>query len=464
MPLLLHFYAFTRRRDKNRHKGRVGTARENLNSILTRYNEVIREIGKSDSLRVHGSPAGFVSSFENFSFLERVRTEFRIDFIELSQRLQQSISDLRTELLHGKSSEEDPSSVSQIAGLSQRLVTAKKGRSEVFERLAELRAQVQQFERAEHDLSARVQASKDLLRLKQSGIGILPEAECPTCGQLVSPARLKLEDHNARDVETHTTALERELKTISKKKHSLVSETIAASVELQKIEAEYEDTSMALKLINQATQPLRESLIRISSEIMRNEKTIDLYTRVRRRLNEIQGEWDQEFAKAKALHSSTSVNLDAEKSIIRAFEQRLGQTLWSLRHNAVQREDLGAIELDSRYNPILRHRNLQILGSASDRARLILAYVWALASVATRHPGVLILDEPVQQNPDRLHIEHLVEFLIANKNLAAFQAIVITYLPDDVINRLRAAGVGVDQLTPGRRFLNLVEPNVLASR
>jgi ABC-type molybdenum transport system ATPase subunit/photorepair protein PhrA len=69
------------------------------------------------------------------------------------------------------------------------------------------------------------------------------------------------------------------------------------------------------------------------------------------------------------------------------------------------------------------------------------------------HPGLVILDEPLQQNPDPQHRSLFLKFLA--KDLAktlAFQTLVFTSLTGQEISSLRKQGVTV--ITPeGKHFL-----------
>jgi hypothetical protein len=74
------------------------------------------------------------------------------------------------------------------------------------------------------------------------------------------------------------------------------------------------------------------------------------------------------------------------------------------------------------------------------------------------HPGLVILDEPLQQNPDPKHRERFLSFL--SKELAKkvpFQVVIFTSLRQGEITQLRRGGVSV--VTPeGAKFLALDAP------
>ena len=90
------------------------------------------------------------------------------------------------------------------------------------------------------------------------------------------------------------------------------------------------------------------------------------------------------------------------------------------------------------------------------------AYSLALAATAQqiggKYPGFLIMDELLQQNPDKKHRDLFLEFL--TKELAQkskFQTLVFTWLSDAEIGRLRKEGTTVIT-PPGEHFLQLPKP------
>jgi len=117
------------------------------------------------------------------------------------------------------------------------------------------------------------------------------------------------------------------------------------------------------------------------------------------------------------------------------------------------------VHLDEQYVPYLGTRRLRSLGSASDHPRLVAAYVLALAKASGTlgglHPGFLVLDEPLQQNPDPEHRRLFINFLqSAAARQLQYQTIVFTSLYDEESLRLKQAGVPT--VTPdGEHLLRL---------
>jgi energy-coupling factor transporter ATP-binding protein EcfA2 len=91
---------------------------------------------------------------------------------------------------------------------------------------------------------------------------------------------------------------------------------------------------------------------------------------------------------------------------------------------------------------------------------LTTAYALALAAAGTRqtglHPGLVLLDEPLQQNPDPKHRTRFMQFL--GKDLArtaGFQTVMFTSLRTDEVTKLRKEGVNV-QTPAGKKWLQLL--------
>lgn len=444
-----------------------GQIRQEMNSIFVRYQEVIGELGWSDNLQVSGSFVDVLSQVRGINFLDRVKVNNNFSLERERTRLVERISRLKTELTQG-SVDQDRSRSEGVAELAQGIISLKTRRGEVIGQMGDLRVQTRQLQGVERDLELRLNSAKDLIRLRSSGVGILPEAHCPTCGQNVSPDGVHMEQHPVDEVGAQVAALEREIKTIKRNRRTMLVEARRLSAELHQLETRLEADSRTLQLANEAIDPVRESLVRISHEIVRLEGELQANIRIWRRLTELQRALDECLHRATQLQREFVASLEAEQGRVLAFSREVGKLLGVLGHSAVKPENLGDVALDERYTPRLRNKRLDLLGSASDRARLIMAYVWALASVATamdgHHPGILVLDEPLQQNPDRKHVDFLIRFLIEQQrsmrllgeNARELQVILITFLLDQDIRTLENAGVPLTILEDTERFLKLV--------
>ena len=129
-----------------------------------------------------------------------------------------------------------------------------------------------------------------------------------------------------------------------------------------------------------------------------------------------------------------------------------------LGHSAIVGGTGEEIRLGEDYAPYVGHRPLRSLGSASDRPRVVAAYTMALAAssraIGGLHPGLVVLDEPLQQNPDEAHRSLFAEYLKRETVTEAsdFQTIIFTSLSGSEVEGLRAHGTNIVAVG-GDRFL-----------
>ena len=99
---------------------------------------------------------------------------------------------------------------------SQRVIELKERRHRLNADLTSLRVQHKEAEELKASLEHRIQAAKDVLRLKQTGIGRFDVVECPTCHRDVAPESFALTQHSEELVEAHIEALKRDREFVKK--------------------------------------------------------------------------------------------------------------------------------------------------------------------------------------------------------------------------------------------------------
>jgi hypothetical protein len=139
-----------------------------------------------------------------------------------------------------------------------------------------------------------------------------------------------------------------------------------------------------------------------------------------------------------------------------AFIEAFRKYLVALGHSEVNQQNAQMVTLDQQYIPFMNNKRLRTLGSASDQSRLVAAYSLALAAASEQmdgqHPGFVILDEPLQQNPDEKHREFFSNFLTKElPQKSTFQTLILTWLSDPEIDKLRKQGTNVI-MPPGAHF------------
>jgi hypothetical protein len=202
---------------------------------------------------------------------------------------------------------------------------------------------------------------------------------------------------------------------------------------------------------------VREQLTKRAADLSGAEREQDRILALRAHIGQLQGEVDAWLKRADGLEARSDAVTDVARRRAR-LQEALARYLRELGHNAITPENIDALRLDDEYVPYLGARRLHSLGSASDQSRLIAAYSLALADASPTlgglHPGFVVLDEPLQQNPDDEHRELLFSSLTGELAAVAFQLVIFTWLPQGDIDRLREAGIHV--ITPqGHHFLSL---------
>ena len=310
-------------------------------------------------------------------------------------------------------------------------------------------------------LDHRIQSASDLLRLKETGVGRLEHVECPTCHRDLDPVTFALTSQSAESIRTHIEALKRDREMMTTNSRSVESGLRTAQAAMRNLDGELREAERVLMGVTSAVGAEREQIAQIVGELSTIDRETDRARENIEEIKELQGEIDRWLADAAAASGERPVAGDIGERR-QAFLNALRQYLLELRHSEVREGTENLLIFDEQYVPYFDNRRLRSLGSASDHSRLTAAYALALAATGTKdgglHPGIVILDEPLQQNPDPKHRSRFIEFL--SKHLARnakFQTIIFTSLKEEELDELRQEGVMV-QTPPGKKWLQLVPP------
>jgi hypothetical protein len=345
------------------------------------------------------------------------------------------------------------------AEASQRTIELKRRRHTMNESLNTLRIQRDQTDELIGTLDHRIQSASDLLRLKETGVGRLEHVECPTCHRDLDPVTFALTSQSADSIRTHIESLRRDREMMIANSRSVESELRTAQATMRNLDGELREAERVLMGVTSAVGAEREQIAQIVGELSSIDRDTDRARETIEEIKELQAEIDRWLADAASASGERPVASDIGQRRL-AFLNALRQYLVELRHSEVREGAENLLIFDEQYVPYFDNRRLRSLGSASDHSRLTAAYALALAATGTKdgglHPGIVILDEPLQQNPDPKHRSRFIEFL--SKHLAQnaiFQTIIFTSLKEEELEELRQEGVMV-QTPPGKKWLQLV--------
>lgn len=437
---------------------REAALRESARGIADRITAFFLRHGWEANWTGYGSIQDTITRWSLRGLRDVLLQDANVDLVSRRKSLETQAEALRRALA---ADPVDPADASAASAVSQKVVDLKKRRHELNEELRTLRAQHTAFKELLTSLSHRMHAANDVLRLKTTGVGRFERAECPTCHRDLDPSTFSLTEQSEESVATHIDALKRDYELMSSNLQAIEARLTSTQAEFVRIEGELRDFERSLVTVNAAIGSLREQLAKTAVELTTVERRLDQVVEASAELDKLQtavGGWLKE---AKAAQQLGQHQTDLQERL-EIFLRHLQEYLVALGHSALLASNPAPLHLDERYTPYLGTRRLRSLGSASDQSRLVAAYCLALAAsskeVTGFHPGIVVLDEPLQQNPDDAHRDLFNTFLSDQlARQSGFQTVVFTFIRDAEIARLRKQGTKV--ITPeGKHFLKIISP------
>ena len=434
--------------------------RDRARAVAERVNNAVTKFGWTINWSGNGSVADVLARWLSKTIKESLVREAEVNLVTQRDVLQWRIDALKRRLT---SEPIDPNDRQAPTGASQRFVELKDERNGLN---AELRAARQQRANASEllaSIESRMAAAQDLLRFKETGVGRLDHVECPTCHRELDHTTFHLVDQSPAMVGAHVEALRRDRNLMRDNLESLDDQRLALRARLSVVESELADAQNALATITMAIGSSREQLAKTAADLSAAERQMERFFSFVADIDQLQSEIDLWMDEAKALQAGGVLSLELPERLA-AFTVALRDHLVALGHSEVSEENKTQVSISDQYVPLLNGRKLRFLGSASDPSRLVAAYSLALASASVTvhglHPGIVVLDEPLQQNPDDPHRELFLEFL--DQQLAKqddFQTVIVTYLRGHELDQAEATGVRIIK-PESRYFLQLVPPEL----
>jgi hypothetical protein len=406
----------------------------------------------------HGSISAIAKRWGERTLVDTLKKELDIDLGARQVALRERAVILRTFLTQGNP---DSKSTAAPSDSSQAVVELKERRHKRREDLRVLRRQQSEQTDLLANIEHRLHSARDILRLKKEGIGRIELIECPTCHRSIDPATFQLTAQSTESVEAHIQALERDRSLVASNAKSSEQQIVRVSADLLDVENRLREAERALGAVNEAIGASREQFTKAATDLVAVEGEMDRISETYRELLELQTRIHSWIGKTEIAEVVPTDDSDL-KGRLTEFTDRLRGLLEALGHGAILEQSASELRLDDQYIPYLGPRRLRSLGSASDHSRLVAAYVLALAAASEAkeglHPGFVVLDEPLQQNPDEKHRNLFIDFLISDTARALKgQTIVFTWLHEPELKRLVDSGVRVINPTSGH-FLALIPP------
>ncbi len=382
------------------------------------------------TLAPRGSVADLAERFRNYRLRDEFKRQFNWDFMAESERLARLIEQL-DKAMNAKTAPKARDAAASEA--SSRVVGLKHSLHDKREQAETLRRQIESQDQLLKATNGRVESAEDLLRLKESNVGFLDRTECPTCRSVVDPETFKLRAQTSAEVDMSIESGKRDAEVLRYSIRATNHQLQKLLNEMREVEREYEAAQRALRMISSADNPNAEGVAALASKMLSAERDIERARALETALGDLQaqlGKWLVDVG------TDTQSDADAEAErretrVVEEFEASFRKFIGAFGHGDASRE-LNHVRLDERYVPMVGKRRLRSLGSASDQPRMVLSYAWSLLDAAVRnhgsHPGFLLVDEPLQQNPDEHHLKAFCEFIAARSSEERGQVIIVTTL------------------------------------
>lgn len=336
-----------------------------------------------------------------------------------------------------------------VEAASTSVVELKSLLHEKRQELRRLRVQREQQSDLLGELEAKLRAARDLLLLKRDNLGLPTHVECPTCHQEIQPEQYDLHVHGTEQLERRIDALEAERQAVRRVLNRLAHDQRDLLSFVSEKAQELEERRREVDRLSKAVGQTSEAAVGTVSEIIRCERQIARISRVLSEAELVQAQidaWNKDYAELEEPEADPA--FEAEQRRIASFRDQLRDYLVALEHSAFAASRSQRFALDDAHAPLLNDRLVASTGSASDRPRLVAAYVLALQLISLRdrtehHPGFIVLDEPLQQNPDERHRASFISFLARNWQELAGQVVLITSLSVEEEETLSGAGVNL---------------------
>jgi len=265
-----------------------------------------------------------------------------------------------------------------------------------------------------HDVNDSLRKYKDLLRLDSMGseeeFG-LSSGECPTCHMEIEDSLLSHVQHDQIKIlglEDNIKYLEKQKDTFdallkSERKNTELKEARLNLANREISEARSLIREIKSSLIDEKSMPSRSDLkkeLLIESKIETLEKSLRLESETKSKLKEALSAWKFAESALQALPRNGFSHKDRLK--LKVLRESFIQNLSCFGYKSNELEDFRISEQS--YKPTLNDIDINSEASASDNIRVIWSYLYSMLTLdnkpeveKTNHLGLLILDEPRQQ-------------------------------------------------------------------
>lgn len=331
-----------------------------------------------------------------------------------------------------------------LSRVQNELSQAESYSADVFEDLQLERSNLEGIETRSHAVRENLEHNLGNKKLRDMGATTalaISKGRCPTCERPIADTLLpQIEGQHVMTLDENIEYLRAQEQTLKKMGERTKGAVEALERKLTAVVAYGNDLkgrirSLKRTLLNAAGTPseaaVRERLL-MEQKIERREMAVARFDESSAQFTVVAARWKEIQERKKALKRQETTAADEQKR--RELQNRFIEIIRAAGFDSFSPEKI-TIESDS-FRPMREGFDIVYDVSASDNIRSISSYLTALLEVArlfkTNHPGLLILDEPRQQNLDWTNFASILERLAQSKQ-ANQQVIVATSDPTERI-------------------------------
>lgn len=311
-------------------------------------------------------------------------------------------------------------------------------------------AQIEALDTRVHALSIDLQNYQDVRRLRQIGASVslkVANGRCPTCDQDIEDALIpQIGSTVTMTLEENINFIDGQIKAFASMRKDSERMLDGRQRSIEGIRAKMQDLRSTIRAYKESlTSAGHDASAGTVRERMVLEDNLHKYDLITSTVNQamlfletLSSEYKDLSDQLKSLKDGLS---DSDKEKLQQFQDSFVSQLDEYGFSSVRPPSLLSISPDT-YRPTYEGFDLGFNLSASDMVRTIWAYLYGLLEVSrisqTRHPGLLILDEPRQQQANRLSFSSFAKRTSGCRS-ANQQVIFLTSEDEDTIQQMLAS-------------------------
>src|SRR5258708_3382910 len=340
---------------------RAAELKESSKEIEAQLNDEMARHGWHIEWSSHGSVPDVVKRWSKEKLRDVLRKDASVDLDTRQVDLVKRINGLRIALT---TEPIDLNNVNAPVEVSQKAIELKKQRHVLSQDLSTFNVQLKETRILLESLEHRIQAARDLVRLKTTGVGRLDHLECPTCHRDLNPEVFGLTSQSAETVEAQIEAMRSDRELIIRNQEALSANVKAAIASITHVDSELRDAENALRTVTNAVGPVREQIANTAAELSAAERELDRVSEAAKEIEDLQASINRWIEDARSSVAAAEAFVD-KTGIRDAFVAALLKYLVSLGHSAVRAATDNEVVLDEQYLPLLNTRRPPTLGPES---------------------------------------------------------------------------------------------------